>query len=223
MVMTAADTTTGDAPAITVLPADPEPSSADEINHRISNSLQLLSAMVSVEARGIEDPAARAALDMTQRRISAIASVHRQLYRTHEASTVDLGAYLDELGYELEAGYANAAAGRRVLVDASSITVTAMEATAIGIMVSELVGNACKYAYAPNEPGDVRIALRPMLFGGYILEVEDSGRGRVPDATPEGSGLGSRLIDMMATRLGGWHGYDDARPGTRFIFCVGKR
>jgi two-component sensor histidine kinase len=62
-----------------------------------------------------------------------------------------------------------------------------------------------------------------MLFGGYILEVEDRGRGRAPDAAPHGSGLGSRLIDMMAARLGGWHGYDDARPGTRFVFCVGKR
>ena len=222
-MMTQTNSATARGPAVTVLPAAPEPSSADEINHRIANSLQLLQAMVSVEARGIEDPAALAALDMTQRRIGAIASVHRQLYRTHEASTVDLGAYLEELGQELEAGYADAAAGRHVTVDASPVAVTAREATAIGIMVSELVGNACKYAYAGSEPGGVRIALRPMLFGGYILEVEDRGRGRARDAAPEGSGLGSRLIDMMATRLGGWHGYDDARPGTRFVFCVGKR
>jgi two-component sensor histidine kinase len=221
--MMTTNSATAGGPAITVLPAAPEPSSADEINHRIANSLQLLQAMVSVEARGIEDPAALAALDMTQRRIGAIAGVHRQLYRTHEASTVDLGAYLDELGQELDAGCANAAVGRRVLVDASPVAVAASEATAIGIMVSELVGNACKYAYAPDEPGDVRIALRPMLFGGYILEVEDRGHGRARDAAPQGSGLGSRLIDMMATRLGGWHGYDDARPGTRFVFCVGKR
>ncbi len=210
-------------PVAPLLPAAREPSRADEAHHRIANSLQLLSAMVSVEARGIEDPAALAALDMTQRRIGAIASVHRQLYRSHETSMVDLGSYLEELGTDLEASYANAAAGRRVLVHPSPIAVAPEEATAIGIIVSELVGNACKYAYAPGQPGDVRIALRPMLFGGYMLEVEDRGRGFTVGGPAQGTGLGGRLIEMMAARLGGWHGYDDARPGTRFALFVGRR
>lgn len=217
--MTATNPATGNGPAITVLPAAPEPTSADEINHRIANSLQLLAAMVSVESRGIQDPAALAALDMTQRRIRAIASVHRHLYRTHETSGIDLGAYLKELGCDLEAGLASAAAGRRILVHASPVTVTAEEATAIGIIVSELVGNACKHAYAPDEPGDVRIALGATPFCGYVLEVEDRGRGL---ARAAGTGMGSRLIDMMAARLGARHGYHDAQPGTRFALCVVK-
>jgi hypothetical protein len=144
-----------DSPAMTVLPPAPEPSSADEINHRIANSLQLLSAMVSVEASGIADPAARAALDTTRRRIGAIASVHRQLYRVHGSEMVDLRAYLDELGEELERGCADADSGRRVIVRAAPLEVPPEEATSIGILVSELVANTCKYAYAPGAPGDV--------------------------------------------------------------------
>lgn len=208
-------------PALVVLPPAPEPSSADEVNHRIANSLQLLSAMVSIEARGVADPAARAALDKTQQRIGAIASVHRHLYRTRDASVIDLAAYLEELGGELEAGCADPAAGRRVLVQAAPVWVAAEEATAIGIIVSELVGNACKYAYAADEPGDVRIALRPLPPRGYVLEVEDRGRGL--GGSVDGTGLGRRLVEMMAARLGAWHGYQDAQPGTRFALCMGRR
>jgi len=209
--------------AVTVLPALPEPSMADEINHRIANSLQMLVAMVSIEARRIADPVAVAALDMTMRRITAIAGVQRMLYQSHAAASVDLGAYLVDLCTELEDGCADYAIGRRVRVAAREIQVAAEDATALGVIVSELVGNACKYAYPAGVAGDVLVALRPMPFGGYVLEISDRGAGIVPGAVPQGTGLGSRVIAMMAHRLGGRAVWSDAHPGTRFELYVGKR
>jgi two-component sensor histidine kinase len=93
-------------------------------------------------------------------------------------------------------------------------------ATSIGVIVSELVGNACKYAYPADRPGNVEILLRKAHPGGFSLEVLDHGRGRSSDAAPEGSGLGNQLIAMMAKRLGASHIWSDARPGTRFTLCV---
>jgi two-component sensor histidine kinase len=212
-----------EAGPVTVLPALPEPSSADETNHRVANSLQLLAAMVSIEARRIVDPAAVAALDITLRRITAIAGVHRQLYLSRAAATVDLRAYLEDLGAELEQSCADAGMGRRVLVFAEALDVAPEVATSLGVIVSELVSNACKYAYAAGEPGEVRIALRGMPFGGYSLDVSDRGRGIVPGASARGSGLGSQLIAMMANRLGGRFGWLDAQPGTCFTLHVGKQ
>lgn len=203
---------------IEILPAAPQVSETDEMNHRIANSLQLLSAMVSVEARGIADPAAQAALDMTQRRIAAVASVHRQLYQAHETRMVDLRAYLESLAADLEAG----ATGRPVLVDATAVSVRSDEATSIGIIVSELVTNAFKYAYAPGAPGKVRVMLRSLPMGGYMVEVSDRGRGRLAD-TIRGSGFGSRLIELMAARLNARCSYHDAQPGTRCLLFVGAR
>ncbi|WP_448661637.1 sensor histidine kinase [Sphingomonas sp. CJ20] len=206
-------------PAVTILPAAPDPSAADEINHRIANSLQLLSALVSVEARGLADPAARAALDMTRRRIGAIASVHRQLYQTEGGDRVNLATYLEELAGDLEDGYADRAGGRRICVDAAPIHVAPEQATAIGILVSELVTNACKYAYAPGTPGDIALRLCAIGPAGYRLEVEDRGCG-LHGGTPQGTGLGSRLIDLMVARLRGFQAWQDARPGTRFVLSV---
>jgi two-component sensor histidine kinase len=204
---------------IEILPAAPRVSETDEMNHRIANSLQLLSAMVSVEARGIVDPAAQAALDVTQRRIAAVASVHRQLYQAHESSTVDLRAYLESLAADLESS-AVASPERALIVDAATVSVPSDDATAIGIIVSELVTNAFKYAYAPGTPGKVRVMLRHLPMGGYMIEVSDRGRGRNADA-PQGTGFGSRLVELMAARLGAQCSYHDAQPGTRFLLFVG--
>jgi two-component sensor histidine kinase len=212
---------TQDAAPIAVLPALAEPDSASEINHRVANSLQLLAAMVSVEARRIVDPAALAAFEMTLRRIGAIANVHRHLYRASAAASVDLGAYLEELSAALEQGFGDARAGRRILVAAESVTVSPEDATSIGIIVSELVGNACKYAYAPGEPGDIRILLRTLPFGGYRLDVSDRGCG-IKGALPQGTGLGGRLIAMMANRLGAATAWNDAPRGTHFTLHLAK-
>jgi two-component sensor histidine kinase len=226
MMMTTIDRVAQNA-RVTVLPPAPEPnpelSNADEINHRVANSLQLLSAMVSAEARGIQDPVAAAAFDMTLRRIGAIAGVHRQLYRSHQGAMVNLGTYLDELGDELEQSVADPAAGRFVIVHAAGVVVPAEEATSIGIIVSEIVTNAFKYAYAPGASGIVSIALRAGARGGYLLEVKDCGRGRDPNEAARGTGLGGQLVGMMAMRLGGHYAWLDANPGTCFELCVGKR
>jgi two-component sensor histidine kinase len=211
---------------VSVLPPSkpgPEFSAADEIHHRVANSLQLLSAIVFAEARDIQDPAAAAALDMTLRRIAAIAGVHRQLYRSGRAATVNLGTYLDELGGALEESVADTAAGRFVMVHAAGVVVPAEEATAIGIIVSEIVTNAFKHAYVPGASGIVSIALRAGAAGGYLLEVKDRGAGHQADSIARGSGLGGRLVGMMATKLGGHYAWLNARPGTCFELCVGKR
>lgn len=211
------------ASAITVLPPASQLSAADEINHRIANSLQLLAALVSIEARRMVDPLALAALDMTQRRIGAIAGVHRHLYRGRDAKALDLAGYLEDLGDELEQSCGDELEGRHVRVEAEAITVSSDDAMAVGIIVSELVGNACKYAYAPGQPGDVRVTLRSMPFGGYRLDVADRGRGIRAGAAPHGTGLGAKLIEMMAARLHAYCCWQDARPGTRFVLMAGAR
>lgn len=206
-----------EASAVSVLPPMPKVTMADEAHHRIANNLQLLATMVSIEARRMVDPLALAALDMTQRRIVAIAGVHRQLYQAGGSAAVDLGCYLQALAEDLEHCCADPATGRHVRVMATDVVmVGAEDATALGIVVSELVGNACKYAYAPGQPGDVAIMLSTMPFGGYRLDVVDRGRGMRADDAPRGTGLGTRLVRMMAAKIDATCAWHDAVPGTRF-------
>lgn len=198
-----------------------DPSGSDEANHRITNNLQMLAALMSIEARRITDPDARAAIDLMINRIGAIASVHRQLYCSRDGDAVDLGVYLSDLAQELDLSVSRFDGARTISVEPARVIVSAEEASAVGMIVSELVGNARKYAYEPGAPAPVRIVLRKRLPAGYSLEVSDKGRGLLRSA-PAGTGFGMRLIDLMARKLGAEHAWHDAVPGTRFTLSTGR-
>jgi two-component sensor histidine kinase len=84
----------------------------------------------------------------------------------------------------------------------------------LGVIVTELVTNACNYAY-PNGPGEVRVALTRTAEGEFLLAVEDDGCGMPADAAPRGTGLGTKLIRAMAQSLQSIVEYDRTHNGVR--------
>jgi len=188
-----------------------------EVNHRVANSLQLVGAMVRLQATalGPGDASARAALEDTQRRVGAIARVHRSLYTSDDAEGVDMRDYLTALVDELCETWSTDACPRPLLLDAESIRLPTDRAVSLGVIVTELVTNACKYAYGTGEAGEVRVALRRTAPDRFLLVVEDDGRGLEPGASPKGTGVGSRLIRAMAQSLQSAVEYDSAHSGVR--------
>ena len=185
-----------------------------EVNHRVSNSLQLVSAMVSLQAGALDDPAARDALSDTQRRISAIAQVHRRLYTSNDVESVDMHEYLAALVDELRATWSSDNAPRTMRLAADPIRLPTDRAVSLGVIVTELVSNACKYAY-PDGTGEVRVALHRDGDDVFLLAVEDDGVGMVAGAAPRGTGLGTKLVRAMAQSLQSAIEYDAGHRGTR--------
>lgn len=185
-----------------------------EVNHRVANSLQLVSAFVHLQAAALDDEGARAALQDTQRRIEAVGQVHRRLYTSDNVEAVDMAAYLDALVHELQDSWAGAV-GARLTLTADPISLSTDRAVSLGVIVNELITNACKYAYAPAEDGEVRISLLKDGDHGLRLIVEDDGRGIEPGSTAQGTGLGTRVIRAMADSLGAQIAYDPAHRGVR--------
>jgi len=185
-----------------------------EVNHRVANSLQLVLAMVQLQAGAIGDPAARAALDDTQRRIGAIAQVHRRLYTSDDVESVDMREYLGSLIEELADTWSSDAAERRLTVAADAIRLPTDRAVSLGVIVTELVTNACKYAY-PDGSGEVRVALNRNGNNDFVLAVEDDGCGITAEASPRGTGLGTKLIRAMAQSLQSAVEYDSTHRGCR--------
>lgn len=185
-----------------------------EVNHRVANSLQLVSAFVHLQAGALDDEAARAALRDTQRRIEAIGQVHRRLYTSDDVEAVDMAAYLEALVHELQDSLA-AALGARLSLTADPIVLDTDRAVSLGVIVNELITNACKYAYAPGESGEVRISLLKDGDHALKLVVEDDGPGLAPGSAAEGTGLGARVIGAMADSLGAQLVYDPNHRGVR--------
>jgi len=88
------------------------------------------------------------------------------------------------------------------------------KAVSVGVVVTELVTNAYKYAYPPEEPGEIRVALRRSA-DRLELAVEDDGVGWTGEGKPRGTGLGSRIVRAMATNLRSALVYTPAPRGTR--------
>jgi len=174
-----------------------------EVNHRVANSLQLVISLVRLQASSIADEAAKAVLENTQQRIGAIAQVHRRLYTSDRVDVVDMSEYLSHLVSELEQAWSTPDSERTVSLKAEPVHLKTDRAVSVGIIVNELVSNACKYAYPFGQSGEVRVTFQAEGEDRFRLTVQDDGCGIAAEALPKGTGLGAKLIAAMTRTLQG--------------------
>ena len=186
-----------------------------EVNHRVANSLAIVAAMARLQTSAVRDPAAREALQEMQARIAAIAGIHRSLYTSDDVTRVNMRAYLGKLVEELAAAMKDAGRGHRVVLDAEPIETPTDKAVSVGVIVTELVTNAHKYAYPDETTGEIRVSFSAAPEGSARLVVEDDGIGWSEGDAPKGTGLGTRIIKSMAANLRSSVEFEPAQPGTR--------
>ena len=172
-----------------------------EIDHRVKNSLQIVSAFLQMQRRQVSDPAARQAFAETSARVMSVARVHDSLYQAESVEEVDLGQTIETLCNDL-AGMAGDDHSVDLTADAG-LMVPYRKAVALSLIATELVTNAFKYAGKPS--GGTRVAVTVTGEGeGIRLRVCDDGHGLPDDwseARPKGTGLGMKLIRAMLDQI----------------------
>lgn len=187
-----------------------------ELGHRIKNSLQIIVAMVSLEARNHKSGKGKAALERVSRRVAALGRLYSMLGETNSVEKVDASSYLEALCRDLiESVQKENGTSIALKTDIENEPLPVDRAIPLGLIVNELVTNAVKYAFPGATRGTVLVTLK-RIPGELRLMVSDDGKGIDPRRTD--SGLGGRLVDTFARQLGGQIARESGNKGT--IVCL---
>jgi two-component sensor histidine kinase len=170
-----------------------------ELQHRVSNNIQIISGLLLLQSQGVGDRGAKRALSEASGRISLIARIQRQLHG-HDGERAPFNRFARDLLTDAIA--ASGAAEVRLEIDGGEEPLHAEQATPVSLVLLECVNNALEHAFA-SEGGLVRVS---MAREGqrHVLTVADDGRG-LPDGfdVETSRTLGLKIVRTMAGQLGG--------------------
>lgn len=180
-----------------------------EVQHRVSNNIQVVSALLSIEARGATDPGACKALSNASARTALVARIQRNLAEA-EHQTAAFHALAREVADD-----ALTAAARddvSVAISGDGVILSAEEATPVVLIMLECVNNALEHAF-PARPGRIAISLSD--DGAHrTLCVADDGVGASIPSSPEPASLGLKIVHGLARQLGGDWSLSPAEKGS---------
>jgi two-component sensor histidine kinase len=189
-----------------------------EINHRVKNSLQLVASLFTLQAKAANDPALAQSLHEAVGRVTAVARIHERLYRSPDIGHVDLGAYLTDICADLSA---LAPQGEIICRCDRPIPISTDRAVRIALLTTELVTNAAKHAYAPDQPARITVTVDPTPLGSVTLCVRDEGTGLPEDFELEvAPSLGMKIIRALVEQMGAQLSVKRPQPGTEFLATI---
>ncbi|HVZ05367.1 sensor histidine kinase [Hyphomicrobium sp.] len=189
-----------------------------EINHRVKNSLTIVATMLRLQAAKINDETLTAQLEEASQRVHAIARAHERLYQSNNIDALDLGVYVDLVCKDLS-GNLN---GCDIGIDVEDgIILSTDRAISAALIVSELVTNAAKYAYAGTTGGKIWVRVVRKDEHTAELSVRDEGAGLPADFDPMTSkSLGMTIIAAFTQQLDGKLAIMSRDPGTEFTVVL---
>lgn len=195
-----------------------------EVHHRVKNNLQIISGLIKMQSRTINDPSAKESLKSCENRIMTLAMVHEALYRSEDLSEISAREHFSNLAGNLVDSLTHAGLMKIKLdLDIRDVSLPINIAIPCSLIINEVLSNSIKYAFAGRDSGALSVVFRPEN-GGYFLSVSDDGVGVPEDFDLENaSSLGLRLVRRLATQQLGGTVEIRANKGTSFIFRFPKK
>jgi two-component sensor histidine kinase len=175
-----------------------------EINHRVKNNLQFMTAMVEMQIRASGKKDTTRSLLETNRRINAMSLVHEMLYdNTKKIQGLSINKYITELVNNLKEMASGDERPISINMDVADLFMDSRSAVSLGMIISELVSNSFKHAFAGIDSPEINIKLAPVIENGYLcLTVSDNGNG-ITKEKESGTGLGRKFVDIFSRQLEG--------------------
>lgn len=174
-----------------------------DVNHRVKNSLQLVSSILTLQALTARDAESRHQFQESCGRIGTIAQVHQRLHARGRYDVLAFGQYLRDVGDEITHGMLRSTLGRAVVVHAEDADLSTDSAIPLALIVNELITNALRHAYTDGRPGEVEVRFARLAADGrWRLSVSDRGSGLPPGFDPARvDTLGIKVVRALAAQL----------------------
>jgi PAS domain S-box-containing protein len=172
-----------------------------EIHHRVKNNLQIISGLLYLQCRQVEDAQSRAIIQSCRDRILSMALLHEKLYRSQDLENIDFIGYIRSLTLSLEGSYASPSTAIALNIEAETVKVDLDTAMYCGLIINELVSNALKYAFPEGRAGQIIIEFHQDAADLYTLIVRDDGIGMTEAIDlKHAKSLGLQLVYDLATK-----------------------
>lgn len=192
-----------------------------EIHHRVKNNLQVISSLLKLQCASIKDKEVLAIFRESQNRIESMALIHEQLYQSKNLSGIDFDKYIHNLVANLFCAYEVNTSNISFKINIRKIFLDINAAIPCGLIVNELIANSLKYAFPPNQKGEIYISFSAWN-NCFILSVKDNGRGFPEDIDfLNTQTLGLQLVVALTEQLEGEIRLDNRR-GTEFSIVFSR-
>jgi two-component sensor histidine kinase len=189
-----------------------------EVNHRVKNSLQLVSSVLTLHRAGISDERARRQFDEAATKVDTVARVHQRLYRDEDVESLAFGTFLEEMCKDLEAALSGPTVAQ-VRCSTEECRLPTDVAIPLALIVNELVTNAAKHAYPAGGVAPIRVTFKKE-GSAVVASVADDGPLTKELSESDGNGLGMRLVATLLRQLRGSMEIVPQKAGKAFVVRV---
>ncbi len=180
-----------------------------EIHHRVKNNLQIISSLLNLQLRKVDNKVLREQLRNSQDRVRSMAIIHETLYKSHDMARVNFNDYIQSLTRHLFNSYGINRNEIDLQIKVQNISLDLNRAISCGLIINELVSNSLKHAFKRKKPESVGkdkiwIQFTQDKTGHYILIVSDNGIGIDSGVDLNNlDSLGLHLVQSLSEQLGG--------------------
>ncbi len=171
-----------------------------EVHHRVKNNLQIISSLLNLQSRYINDDKSIEALRESDNRVKSMSMVHEGLYRSKDLSNINFQIYLKNLVTQLSISYGIDLDKIKINLEVLNIKIAIDTAIPLGLLITEILTNSIKYAF-PNGIGTIGLLFKTEE-DYYKLILKDDGIGMSLDYyNKPGESLGLQLIESLSQQL----------------------
>lgn len=172
-----------------------------EAQHRIANNLQMLSTQIRILLRTNEHPEAQEAAGRIQGLVETVGVMQKKLFDDPTGRQVSVPEYVSDVVSAIVYVAESKKNPIEQILDVASMHIGARQLLYIGLMVNELVTNACKYAFGNHPAPKLYVSLQPLPDGKAVLVVRDNGLGS--NSSGPSSGFGHVMLSKLVAQLKG--------------------